>query len=219
MPSEAHEVVDVVLIEDERLLADALATALPEQDGFRILGIAGTLAAGVELVRAQQPDLVVADYRLPDGDVVDHLPHLLEAAPRCRVLVYTGWADESGLVRALDAGAGGYVEKSASMGQFADAARRVVGGELVVAPRLLPALTRRALDRRSPQELTARELEVLELIAAGRNTGEIADQLFLARNTVRNNIARILAKLGARSRLEAVRLAVARGLIRYDPPR
>lgn len=219
MSRQAHDVVDVVLIEDERLLADALATAMPEHDGFRVVGIASTLAAGVELARAKQPDLVVADYRLPDGDVVDRIPELLEATPCTRVLVYTGWAEESSLVRALDAGAHGYVEKSSSIEQFADAARRVVGGELVVAPRLLPALTRRALDQRSAQELTARELEVLELLAAGRTTGEIADHLFLARNTVRNNIARILTKLGARSRLEAVRTAVARGLIRYDPPR
>ena len=208
----------VVIIEDERLLAGALAVALPAHADVRVLATAATVRGGIDAVARHRPELVIADFRLPDGDIVDHLPALREAAPGARVLVYTGWADESGLLRTLDGGAAGYVEKTSSVEDFADAARRVLAGEIVVSPKLVPLLAHRALGTRAAGELTVRELQILDLVATGRSTQDIADELFLSRNTVRNNISRVLAKLGVRTRLDAVRVGVERGLIRYDPP-
>lgn len=207
----------VVLIEDQHLLADALRATLPSRHEVRVLATAATLDEGLRAVRSKQPDLVIADYRLPDGDVAERLPAFLEAAPDTKVLVYTGWADESSLLSALGAGAAGFVEKSSSVEELVDAVRRVLAGEIVVAPRMIPWLTRRVVAPPSSQELSLRELQILELLAAGHSTEDLAAELYLASNTVRNNIGRILSKLGARTRLDAVRIAVARGLIRYDP--
>jgi two-component system, NarL family, response regulator DesR len=212
------ELATVVLIEDQVLLADALVAALPGQAPVRVVAVAATLADGIDAIRTHQPDVVLSDFRLPDGDVTGALGTMASAAPGVRVLVYTGWADEAGLLGVLAAGAAGYVEKSSSVEQLADAVRRVLAGETVVAPRLVPLLTKRAIAVRSAQELTVRELQVLELLAAGRSTSEIAAELFLSPNTVRNKVSAVLAKLDARSRLDAVRIGVARGLVRYDPP-
>jgi two-component system, NarL family, nitrate/nitrite response regulator NarL len=219
MSSEpADPSVRIVLIEDQQLLADALAGVLPTRGEHRVVSIASTLEQGLEAVRRHRPDLVLADFRLPDGDVVDLLPAMLDAAPGTKVLVYSGWSDESSLLGALAAGAAGYVEKTSSIDALLDAIRRVLSGETVVDPRLVPLLTRRAVGGAS-QALSARELEILELLAAGRSTAEIAADLHLAPSTVGNTITRVLAKLDARSRLDAVRIAVARGMIRFDPPR
>lgn len=206
----------IVLIEDQGVLAGALRSAISTRTDMRVTGVAATLGEGVELVRRRRPDIVVSDYRLPDGDLPDRLAEMLATDPAPRVLVFTGWSDEASLVRAMDAGAAGYVDK-ASFDDFIDALRRVGAGEVVVSPRLVPLLTRRAVGARE-MVLTARELEVLELLARGASTDQIADTLVVAANTVRNYISKALGKLGAHSRLEAVRIGVERGLIRYDPP-
>lgn len=215
---EPTKTARIVLIEDEQLLAGALSATLPAHGPFRVVATAGTLAEGIAAVSERDPHLVISDFRLPDGDVVERLAELIAAASDAKVLVYTGWADETGLLRALDGGAAGYVEKSTSVEDFADAVRRVLAGETVVSPKLLPVLTQRAVGGHRAAELSVRELQILELIAAGRSTEEVAAELFLSPNTVRNNISRVLTKLDARTRLDAVRVGVARGLIRYDPP-
>lgn len=206
----------IVVIEDQGVLAGALRSAIGAKTDMRVTGVATTLGEGVELVRRRRPDIVVSDYRLPDGDLPDRLGEMLSADPAPRVLVFTGWSDEASLVRAMDAGASGYVDK-ASFDDFIDALRRVAAGEVVVSPRLVPLLARRAVG--APESvLTTRELEVLELLARGASTEQIADTLIVAANTVRNYVTKTLTKLGAHSRLEAVRIGVERGLIRYDPP-
>lgn len=206
----------VVLIEDQGVLSGALRSAIGTKTDMRIAGVAATLAEGVDVVRRRRPDVVVSDYRLPDGDLPDRLAEILAVDPAPRVLVFTGWSDEASLVRAMDAGAAGFVDK-ASFDDFIDALRRVAAGEVVVSPRLVPLLARRALGA-VDTVLTTRELEVLELLARGASTEQIAEALIVAANTVRNYISRTFAKLGAHSRLEAVRIGVERGLIRYDPP-
>lgn len=208
----------VVVIEDQGVLAGALRTAIGAKTDMNVTGVAGTLEEGVALVRAHRPDVVVSDYRLPDGDLPTRLGDLHGVDPKPRVLVFTAWSDEGSLLRAMAAGVAGYVDKGASLEDFIDALQRVAGGEVVVSPRFLPLLTRRAVG--SPtRTLTPRELEVLDLLAKGASTLEIAETVFVAPNTVRNYVTSILAKLGAGSRLEAVRLGVEGGLIRYDPPR
>lgn len=206
----------MVVIEDQGVLAGALRSAIAASTDMRVSGVATTLDEGIELVRRRRPDIVVSDYRLPDGDLPDRMPEMLALDPAPRVLVFTGWSDEASLVRAMDAGASGYVDK-ASFDDFLDALRRVAAGEVAVSPRLVSLLTRRAIAAPGTV-LTARELEVLELLARGASTEQIADALIVAANTVRNYITRTLAKLGAHSRLEAVRIGVEQGLIRYDPP-
>jgi len=208
----------VALIEDQQVLVGAIQRSLASLGDLRVVGTAASLEEGLALVEATRPDVLVSDFRLADGDIPDRLPEVLERSPGTRVLVFTGWPDESSFLEAMGAGAAGFLDKAAPFEDFIDAIRRVAAGEVVVAPRFLPALTRRATSQRDAQALSRRELEVLQLLSEGKSTAEVAEQLILSVNTVRNHITHLMAKLGVRSRLEAVNVAVRRGLIRFDPP-
>ena len=210
-------VTTVALIEDQQVLAGAIQRSLSIMGDLRVVGSATSLGDGVDLVRQTQPDVLVSDYRLGDGDVPSRLAEILAGSPGTRVLVFTGWPDENSFLEAMAAGASGFLDKAGPFEEFIDAIRRVASGEVVVAPRFLPALTRRATNADSTA-LSRRELEVLQLLAEGLSTAEVADRLILSVNTVRNHITHVLTKLGVRSRLEAVNVGVRRGLIRFDPP-
>lgn len=206
----------VALIEDQQTLAGAIQRSLATIEDLACVGSAANLADGVELVASVRPDVLVTDFRLTDGDVSSVLPELLRRSPDTRILVFTGWPDERSFLEVMAMGATGFLDKAAPFEDFVDAIHRVSRGELVVSPRFLPALARRATG--PDDELTRRELQVLQLLAEGRSTAEVAEELVLSVNTVRNHVTRVLAKLGVRSRLEAVNVAVRRGLIRFDPP-
>ncbi len=215
--SNRNRQIDVALIEDQQVLAGAIQVSLESLPDLRFVGSASTLADGEKLVRSTVPDVVVCDYRLSDGDIPDHLSRLLAVAPEVKALVFTGWPDENSLLEAMGAGARGFIDKASPFTEFVSAIRRVAAGEIVVSPRFLPALTRRATEQQ-PTSLSRRELEVLQLLAEGCNTEEMARRMILSIHTVRNHIARLMNKLDARSRLEAVNVGVRNGLIRYDPP-
>ena len=216
--TSSGDATTVALIEDQQVLAGAIQRSLATLTDLHFVGTAASLQDGLELVGRARPDVLVSDFRLSDGDVPRRLPDILECSPDTRVLVFTGWPDEGSFLEAMAAGAAGFVDKAAPFDDFVDAIRRVAAGEVVVAPRFLPALTRRATAQKDVTALSRRELEVLQLLSEGRSTAEIADKLILSVNTVRNHITHLMAKLGVRSRLEAVNVAVRRGLIRFDPP-
>lgn len=207
----------VAVIEDQQVLAGAIQRSLATIGDLRCVGIAPTLGEGLALVGSLQPDVVVSDFRLTDGDVTEMLPLLQERSPGTRVLVFTGWPDENSFLEAMSLGASGFLDKATPFEEFVDAIRRIARDEVVVSPRFLPALTRRA-TKRDDKALSRRELEVLQLLAEGHSTAEVADELILSVNTVRNHITHLMGKLDVRSRLEAVNVAVRRGLIRFDPP-
>lgn len=211
-------ITTVALLEDQQVLAGAIQRSLASLSDLRFVGTATSLQDGLDLVERSRPDVLVSDFRLADGDVPARLPDIIERSPGTRVLVFTGWPDEGSFLEAMAAGAAGFLDKAAPFDDFIDAIRRVAAGEIVVAPRFLPALTRRATSQRDATALSRRELEVLQLLSEGKSTAEVADQLILSVNTVRNHITHLMAKLGVRSRLEAVNVAVRRGLIRFDPP-
>jgi DNA-binding NarL/FixJ family response regulator len=213
----ASRVTSVALIEDQQILAGAIQRSLSLMSDLEVVGYAPSLKSGVDLVRSTRPDVLVSDYRLSDGDVPGALAEILAASPHTRVLVFTGWPDENSFLEAMAAGASGFLDKAAPFEEFVDAVRRVALGEVVVAPRFLPALTRRAANN-DVTTLSRRELEILQLLSDGFSTAEVAERLILSVNTVRNHITRVLRKLGVRSRLEAVNVGVRRGLIRFDPP-
>ncbi len=214
----SHKPIEIVVIEDQQVLSGAIRSSFSRLEDLDVTGVAASIADGIAMVARLQPDVVVSDFRLGDGDIPDHLDDLAAAAPGARILVFTGWADENSLMRAMNAGAAGFLEKTAPFDDFVHAVRRVAAGEVVVSPRLLPMLTRRAAGIESESVLSPRELDVLECLAAGRSTSEIASELYVSVNTVRNHLGRLFEKLGVHSRLEAVRVGVERGLVRFDPP-
>jgi DNA-binding NarL/FixJ family response regulator len=215
---DTAQATTIALIEDQQVLAGAIQRSLSALPDLALVGVATSLDEGVALVGESTPDVLVSDFRLADGDIPDRLPEILDRSPGTKVLVFTGWPDESSFLEAMGAGATGFLDKAAPFDDFIDAIRRVAAGEVVVAPRFLPALTRRATSPKDASALSRRELEVLQLLSEGRSTAEVADELILSVNTVRNHITHLMAKLGVRSRLEAVNVAVRKGLIRFDPP-
>lgn len=202
------------------MVAAALGGVIEAQPDLELSAIAGTIDRALVVVQQQQPDVIIADLRLPQGEIVAHIPELRRRSPRSRVLVCTGEANESSLLLALEAGALGYIVKSQPMAEFISAIRRVGRGEIVVAPELAPALMSR-LDRSHSKDratLSRRELQVLELLCGGSGTAAIAEELFLSPNTIRNHIASLMTKLSVHSRLEAVAEATRRGIISARRP-
>lgn len=204
----------VLLVEDHAMVATAFGAILGAESDIDLVATAATIEEAVALAAEHVPDLVVADQRLPDGEITDHIPHILEAAPGSAVLVVTGLPTEQAFVAAMDAGARGYVSKSQQMGEFLEAVRRVAAGATVIAPDLVPTLVRRSGARRDDRSsLTPRELQILQQLALGRGTGAIAAELSLSANTVRNHVSHLTLKLGAHSRLEAVSIGTRLGLV------
>jgi DNA-binding NarL/FixJ family response regulator len=165
------------------------------------------------LERAPQlsPDLVLLDLRLPDMLAPEVVVGLRELVPAARVVVFTAHGDHHGVQAALDAGAHGALLKDAAAIDLVAALRRVLRGERVTDPRLLPGEAGRAAQARSG--LTRREYEVLRLAAQGRTNPEIAECTGLARNTVKTYLQAALHKLGARNRVEAIGKASEAGLL------
>ena len=209
--------IRVVVIDDEQLVAEGLARLLGDEDDIEVVGVVGWVADTADVVRATEPDVVIVDHRLPDGDGVAATTAVHDVDPDVAVLMLTRLTDEQLLLAALDAGCAGLLTKDNAVGELVSAVRVVHGGEpYLPAPilhRLLPRL--RASYRGMANAVSAREREVLELMADGLSNPAIADRLELSIHTIRNPVQSILNKLGAHSKLEAVSIAVREGVIDY----
>ncbi|MFD0205551.1 MULTISPECIES: response regulator transcription factor [Saccharothrix] len=205
--------VRVVLVEDHHMVAEAIRLAWAGSADVEVVATVGSVAAALAETRRHRPDVVLLDRRLPDGDGLDAIAGFAEWD--ARVLVLTGEATVSVAARAAESGAAGLVLKSARLEELTDAVLRVAAGEVVFDGGLLGGvldkLTGRANDGRVA--LTVRERETLLLMAEGASTEEIGERMGVARNTVRNHVQRVLEKLGARSKLEAVAIARRDGLL------
>ncbi|AXB43474.1 DNA-binding response regulator [Amycolatopsis albispora] len=204
----------VVLVEDHSMVAEALEIAFADVPDIDLVASAQSVESGLALTRAHRPDVVVLDRRLPDGDGIDALPRFREQSPHSQVLVLTGEATTNMAARVVAAGGAGLLVKTGLFTDLVAALRRVAAGSSAFEPGLLAGVLDRLASReRGEPMLTARERQVLALIAEGAATDRIAAELNLARNTVRNHIQRILGKLNAHSKLEAVAFARRNGLI------
>lgn len=211
----------ILLVEDHPIIAAGLQALLEDHDGFRIVGIAGTVADAVRLARQERPAVAVVDYRLPDGTGDQVITALRADLPDTAVIILTAETGDEPLLEAASAGAAGYVRKSDAPTRLIDAIERVLaGGDAIPAQDLARAVQ---ADRRRRQEeeerdrvrssLTPREREILELLARGRDNRAIAAELVVGYATVRTHVQSVIEKLGARSRLEAVAKAVDLGVI------
>lgn len=199
------------------MVAGALRMAIGSEPGFHDVVVETSGEGAREAMRRDGFDVLVTDFRLPDGDAPELISELLAAHPDLRVLVVSGWSDDRSVLRSVEAGAHGYLTKTQPVEDLLAAVRNVAAGETVFAPELLGKLLRRmGANSRSGNDLTAREIEVLAGLAQGRTTKDIADQLGLSVNTVRNHITSILGKLDVHSRLEAVAAGIRLGLV--SPP-
>jgi DNA-binding NarL/FixJ family response regulator len=226
--------IRVLIADDQRVVRDGLTMLVGLIDGVDVVGAAGDGAEAVRLAEAHRPDVVLMDLRMPGVDGIAATADMRERVPAARVLVLTTYADEDAIVPALQAGARGYLTKDASAEQIETAIRAVYAGQTHLDPavqeRLVAAIVSRppAPDpgappgpgggpagpggEKPPDGLTAREAEVLTMLAAGLSNNEIAERLYLSHATVKTHINRIFAKTGARDRAQAVRYAYQHGL-------
>lgn len=206
--------IGVVICDDHPLVADGLASILALQPDIEVRATAASVQEVVLAARTYHPDVVLMDYELLDGTGIDATRSVLEECRITRVVMLTSFVDDAVLVGAIEAGATGFITKHSTAAALADAVRLAAAGEAVIPPdllaRLLPRLSRTA--SRGVQ-VSDREREILGLLSQGASNHEIAEELQLSPNTVRNHLARIYGRLGARSRLEAVAIAVREGLL------
>lgn len=194
----------VLVVDDQRLVREGIASLLGIQPGILVVGMAADGNEAIEQTLALDPDVVLMDVRMPEMDGVDAVAVLHRRAPACKVVMLTTFDDEEYVVRALRAGAAGYLLKDLPAAKLAEAVRLAHAGvtqlDQAAAAHVAAALT----TRPTPTDaLTARETEVLRLIAAGATNREIAARLYLSEGTVKNHISRILGRLGLRDRTQA----------------
>jgi len=193
------------------MVAEAIGLALEQAADITVVARAKSIAEALAETQRHKPDVVVLDRRLPDGDAIGAIGEL--STTGARVLVLTGEASAAVATRVAEAGGAGLVLKSSRLDELEAAVLQVAAGEVAFGPGLLAGVLDRLTGRRGGTPLTAREQETLVLLAGGASTEEVSERLGVTRNTVRNHVQRILDKLGARSKLEAVAIARREGLL------
>ncbi len=211
--------ITVAIADDQPLVRSGLRMILEGEPDMQIVGEAADGAEAVTLVTASQPDVLLLDVQMPGVDGLDALTQLAATATTTRVLMLTTFDLDEYVYRAMRAGASGFLLKDMPGEDIAAAVRQAARGADAL---LAPALTRRLVDRFTsdrPQastpaldRLTARELDVLHLVARGLSNAEIAAELFIGETTVKTHVARVLMKLGLRDRVQAVVVAYEAGL-------
>ena len=219
--------VRVLICEDHRMLADALATLLVDDGrGHVVCPPLDNAEAAVAAVAEHRPDVVLMDINLRGPmNGIEATRKIKETHPDTKVLVVTAFSEDDYLVPAVEAGASGLLEKWTSLDNVLEAIERVAAGDMLIDPAKLSHLMRILSQQRDANrhatllldQLTEREREVLQLSAEGHSTAEVAKQLVISAQTVQTHVRNILAKLGARSKLQAVAFAAKNGYVTLSP--
>jgi DNA-binding NarL/FixJ family response regulator len=215
--------IKVFVVEDHRMFADAIELLLATMDGIASMGSVTTAEEALERCRAACPDVVLMDIDLPGMDGIEATPRILEICPEARIVAITALQPDQVLARAIEAGAVGFVPKTQAADHLVEVIRRAAAGEIVLPSGDIVSTLIRLRDARRVRRdtdalfgrLTDREVEILQTIARGKSTFEIAEQLFISPHTVQSHVRSILTKLGARTKLEAVLFALRHGVVRF----
>lgn len=214
--------IRLLLVDDHALLRQGTAELLRQQPDMVVVGEAADGEQAVELARRVQPDLVIMDIRMPTRNGISATREICECMPDVKVLVLTAYDDDQYIFSLLQAGASGYIMKTAPVVELVRAIRQVMAGESPLSPAIMrKVVTHMQAGKRAPfsepassaQALTPREAEVLQLLARGMSNQAIAEALFISDRTVQAHLTSIFAKLGVASRLDAVMTAIRRGLL------
>ena len=216
------DALKILIVDDHALFRRGIQMVLEQEDGIEVVGEATDGQEAVEKAEELMPDVVLMDVRMPKRSGIEATSAIREAIPHAKILMLTVSDEEEDLYEAIKAGASGYLLKEISTEDVADAIRSVWTGQSRISPAMaskllneFQAMSKRAEEREnvhSPR-LTDREMEVLRLVAKGMNNRDIAKELFISENTVKNHVRNILEKLQLHSRMEAVVYAVREKLL------
>ncbi|GAA3442815.1 response regulator [Planomonospora venezuelensis] len=210
----AEPPVRLLIADDHPIVRDGIRGMFAGDPEFEVLGEAGDGAQAVELAQALNPDVILMDLRMPGTDGVTAIKELARRGNAARVLVLTTYDTDRDVLPAIEAGATGYLLKDTGRDELVRAVRTAARGEAVLSPSVATRLLGRVRTPADP--LSARELEVLRLIAEGATNRETAARLFISEATVKSHVLHIYTKLGVNDRAAAVATAFRRGLLTLD---
>ena len=215
--------IRVAVVDDHEVFRQGLTMLLGVEDDIEVVGAAGDGVAATELAASTAPDVILMDVRMPKGSGIEACVAIKEVTPTARIIMLTVSDEEADLYDAVKNGASGYLLKSSSIDEVAQAVRLVADGQSLISPSMAVKLLDefKQISRSDPQQvvntrLTDRELEVLKLVAEGLGNREIGKRLFISENTVKNHVRNILEKLQLHSRMDAVMYAMREKL--FDIP-
>jgi DNA-binding NarL/FixJ family response regulator len=202
----------VLLVDDHPVVREGLRGMINAEDDLTVVGEAGSGAEAVALAESLRPDVILMDLRMPDVDGVTATERILAASPSIRIVVVTTYESDADILRAVEAGAAGYLLKDASRVELADAVRDAARGKTVLAPSVADRLVR-FVRQPASVSLSSREVEVLGLVAKGTTNAEIGRALHISEATVKTHLLRAFNKLDVSDRTAAVTTAMALGLL------
>ena len=217
---DGSEPVRVLVVDDQELFRRGLTMLLASEDGIDVVGEAGDGVEGTTLAESVAPDVVLLDVRMPRRSGIEACLAIKASVPSAKIIMLTVSDEEADLYEAVKSGAAGYLLKDSSIEEVAQAVRVVNEGQSLISPSMAVKLIDEFKQMSKPEReqgptlrLTERELEVLRLVAKGLNNREVAKQLFISENTVKNHVRNILEKLQLHSRMEAVMYAMREKLL------
>jgi len=207
--STAPNVIRILTVDDHPMLREGIAALVASQPDMKLVGEASTGREAVEQFRKHKPDLTLMDLQMPEMDGIEAMAAICSEFPEARIIVLTTYKGDVQVLRALKAGARAYLLKGLLRKQLLETIRAVHAGQKHIPAEVAAELADHAVD----DALTAREIDVLRLIALGNANKLVADQLGITEDTVKGHVKNILSKLGASDRTHAVTIALKRGII------
>jgi DNA-binding NarL/FixJ family response regulator len=206
------DTIRILIVDDHHIVRQGLAALLKTVAGFEVVGEAQDGEQAVELHRKHRPDVTLMDLRLPKMNGVEAITKIRQEFAAARIVVLTTFDGDEDIYRALQAGAKGYLLKGMDLAEISEAIRTVHAGRTRIPPRVAEKLA----ERMSGATLTAREMEVLRLIVAGKSNKDIGNALFISEATVKTHVNSLLSKMGVEDRTQAATTALQRGLVHLD---
>ena len=217
-----QEPVRVLVVDDQELFRRGLTMLLAVEPGIEVVGEAGDGDEGISLAESAAPDVVLLDVRMPKRSGIEACLTIKETVPSAKIIMLTVSDEEADLYEAVKSGASGYLLKDSSIEEVAQAVRVVAEGQSLISPSMAIKLIDEFKQMSKPEQtsgpglrLTERELDVLRLVARGLSNKEIAAELYISENTVKNHVRNMLEKLQLHSRMEAVMYAVREKLLEF----
>jgi len=208
--------IKVLFVDDHEMVRIGVSSYLSAQSDIEVVGEADNGKTAVQLALSLRPDIILMDLVMPEMDGIDATKQIMEEWPEAKIIIVTSFLDDEKVYPALEAGASSYMLKTSKASEIADAVRATFDGQSVLEPEVTGKMMVKMRQKKQVlphEELTAREMEILLLMAEGKSNQEIADQLFIAIKTVKTHVSNILSKLEVQDRTQAVIYAFKHSLV------